>query len=283
VIDFWYAAARTIHIAASLLIFALCIFDRLVTRFQCRRLFVIAWLIALVSGVGWFLVVAINMSGLPPAQALTSDVLGVVWRQTHFGTLWEIRLILWLLIGIAAILPDVSGWLTLIVSSLFVVNLAWSGHGQTGGDGIHLAADAAHLLIAGCWPTALLPFVLFLFKFRNDRASILDATNRFSALSVACVVLLGATGVVNSYFLVGSISNLVTSDYGRVLTIKIALFAAMIGLGAVNKLRLKPRLAADESVAMVLRRSVMAEMALAALVFIVLGILGMLPPAAGCG
>ena len=61
------------------------------------------------------------------------------------------------------------------------------------------------------------------------------------------------------------------------------LFGAMIGLGAVNKLRLKPRLATDETAALILRRSVIAELALAASIFIVLGILGMLPPAAGCG
>jgi copper resistance protein D len=291
VIDVLYASARAVHLASCLLLLAVCVIDRFIAteaagarKILRRRLLPLAWLIALASGGAWFYVVTANMSGQTP----TIELLGIVWSQTHFGLVWKIRLILWVGVGITAILPVMAGWLTLIANIFCVGSLAWSAHGQTSGDGLHLAADAVHLLVAGCWPTGLFPFLLILRQLRADPAPAARMTNRFSAMSLCCVIILAASGLVNSWYLVGSISNLLTTQYGRVLTIKLALFASMIALGAVNLLRLKPRLAKDASDASAsasaaLRRNVLIETLLAALVFIITGLLGTLPPAAGCG
>jgi len=62
-------------------------------------------------------------------------------------------------------------------------------------------------------------------------------------MSLIVVGVLCVTGLVNSLFLVGSVSSLSTTDYGRWLVVKVVLFIVMIGLGAMNFKRWKPRLA----------------------------------------
>jgi putative copper resistance protein D len=42
------------------------------------------------------------------------------------------------------------------------------------------------------------------------------------------------TGVFNSWVIVGSLTGLVSTAYGRLLLFKIALFFAMLSLAAVN-------------------------------------------------
>ena len=108
-------------------------------------------------------------------------------------------------------------------------------------------------------------------------------------LSLVVVGLLVATGLLNTYFIVGSPGALLTTDYGRLLLFKLALFVLMLGFGAWNLLVLKPRLYRDAMVEsqtaasattpmQSLIRSVAAETFLAAGVVFVIGFLGSTPP-----
>jgi putative copper resistance protein D len=147
-----------------------------------------------------------------------------------------------------------------------------------------------HLLVAGCWPGGLLPLFLCLRKLppATDSANLATTASlvrRFSALSLASVALLTATGLVNSWFLVGSLGNLSGQVYGRWLLLKVVLFFLAISIGAVNLLSLKPRLstekppAAEKAAALRLQFNVQMELLLAAAIVIVVAILGILPPA----
>ena len=81
-----------------------------------------------------------------------------------------------------------------------------------------------------------------------------------------------------------SLSTLLESTYGNLLLFKLAMFAGMLGLGALHRWTLVPRLGraltsgdpAQEVRA--LRRSVAAEAALATLILIVVSVLGTLSP-----
>ena len=61
------------------------------------------------------------------------------------------------------------------------------------------------------------------------------------------VAALAVTGLVNAWLLVGpdNIGALWTTLYGRLLLAKLALFAAMLGLAALNRFRLTPRFEAS--------------------------------------
>ncbi len=141
-----------------------------------------------------------------------------------------------------------------------------------------------HLLASAVWPAGLVPFALALWTLGRSaepdrRAEASRLARRFSAASLSAVGLLTATGLVAGWCLLGSVGALFTTAYGRVLAVKLALFAGMVGLGAVNRLVLVPRVAAGGPAAGRLRLSVAAEVVLGTGVVAAVGLLGLLEPA----
>jgi copper resistance protein D len=277
-------AARAVHLGACLLVFGVWVFDRfiIVPAAVSHWRLMVKWLLApavamvALSGAWWFALLAVGISG----QALQMDVVRLVWKQTHFGELWQLRLIF---LVVAAVAPLFSRWMSLIASGLLLGSLAWAGHGRTEEWTVgHLLADTVHLLAAGCWPVGLVPFALMLHRCNRfvEQSVIYELTSRFSAMSLACVSLLTASGLVNAWVLLGSLSNLWHTVYGRVLVIKISIFCVMVSIGAVNLLRLKPRLAAGDGRAVGrLRLNATMEILLGMVVITVVAFLGLLPPA----
>src|SRR5205807_7357772 len=108
-------------------------------------------------------------------------------------------------------------------------------------------------------------------------------TRRFSAVGMAAVGALLATGVANAWYTLGSVPALFGTGYGRLLLAKLAFFAAMIALAATNRLRWTPRLrATGESAPLALdrlRRNAIAETSLGLAVLGAVGALGVTVPA----
>ncbi len=226
---------------------------------------------------------------------MTSDVLSTVVNETQFGRVSEIRLVLAVIIagGLAYDRFPLARGLALAMSLGLTAALAWTGHaGSTAGAmGIlHLTADTLHLLAAAIWIGGLVSLVLLLSVSRNDRTDAgvsfaRDATQRFSIMGVAIVVVVLATGIVNGWILVGSWHALIATFYGQLLILKIALFAVMLLIAAANRFWLMPRLALrsrSEPQIEVLRRlarNSMIEIVLALMIFAIVGMLGTLHPA----
>ena len=267
----------------------------LIVRTQTLR---VAWIflaVAAASGMIWLLLVAASMSGLSFAESMTSDVLSTVVNETQFGRVSEIRLVLAVIIagGLAYDRFPLARGLALAMSLGLTAALAWTGHaGSTAGAmGIlHLTADTLHLLAAAIWIGGLVSLVLLLSVFRNDQTDAgvsfaRDATQRFSTMGVAIVVVVLATGIVNGWILVGSWHALIATFYGQLLILKMALFAAMLLIAAANRFWLMPRLAlrpGSEPQLEVVRRlacNSMIEVALASMIFAIVGMLGTLHPA----
>jgi putative copper resistance protein D len=140
------------------------------------------------------------------------------------------------------------------------------------------------LLAAAIWLGALAAFIGLLFQ--TPEPENIDATKhaleRFSGIGSALVVALLASGLVNSWFLVGprDVMTIFGSSYGVLLVTKIVLFAGMLGLAALNRFRLTPALAGAKPQAAVigLRRSIVFESVLGAGVLLLVSALGMLAP-----
>jgi putative copper resistance protein D len=267
-----------------------------------RRLFALAWaslLVALASGAAWLVIVASHMSGMPLSAVLRGPVVGVVLTQTRFGEDWGLRAALVVVLaGCLAVQgltrKHAAGWIGLLAAAAFIASLAWAGHGAAAEDvpfdAIHLPADILHLLAAGAWLGGLLPLVLLLAQARGDGSLeavtvARAATLRFSKLGIASVGTLLATGLVNTWFLSGSVPALLGTLYGQLLLVKVALFATMIAVAGVNQLRLTPRLADVASDAALrlravrqLRGTASIEASLGVFVLAVVGIIGVLPP-----
>jgi len=307
----WLILTRGAHVAACLLFFGMFTFDRLVVRaifsggkseggehwYARIRLFSLAlMLVIMLSGILWFVLVAMIMSGLP----FQIGALKIVWTQTQFGTVWKLRLYLWLAASFVAVLyrwqtvPSTKlVWLQLLLSGALAGSLAWAGHGQENSIW-HLSADILHLLVAGLWPAGLLPLALMLRELRQstDLAHgrfIAILVHRFSTLSLCSVALLTITGLVNGWFLVGSFSNLFQQTYGRWLLAKLILFGIIVAIGSVNLLRLKPRIVREnpcshdshefKMAADQLQFNIQVELSLSILIVIIIAVLGILPPA----
>lgn len=235
------------------------------------------------------------MSGLPFRESMASDVLLTVVSETQFGRVFEIRFAMAVILaGCLAYdrFPPARG-LALGLSVGLIAAIAWTGHaGSTAGEmGIlHLTADALHLLAAASWIGGLVSLVLLLSVAGRDQTHAglsfaRDATQRFSTMGIAIVVVVLATGIVNAWILVGSFHILIVTEYGRLLMLKMALFAVMLLIAATNRFWLTPRLAlpsGSEPQLKVLRRLLrnsMIEIALALMIFAIVGMLGTLHPA----
>lgn len=184
-------------------------------------------------------------------------------------------------------------WICTALGAVVSASFAWMGHGAaTEGSGgqLHLVADILHALAAGVWIGALVVFFGLLRSAADDaelERIVHRALRGFAGVGSALVAVLLATGVVNSWFLVGPsrLAGLWTTPYGQLLSLKLLLFLGMLGLAGANRFRLTPALglALDQSrprqpALAALRRSVLIETAAS---FIVLGLiawLGMLAP-----
>jgi len=308
--------ARAIHFAATILVAGVVFFAVLVAAPAWRgvasnggfavkvraRLAVIAWInlaLALISGAEWLVLTAAAMSDQPAVQVFGDGVLWTVLSQTTFGRAWLVRFVV--ACALAATLPALlspqghkTRWLdatATILAAAFAGTLAWSGHAAGGlGDEaiIHPAADVLHLIAAAAWVGALVPFIVLFAAAGADDASLAiarTATARFSVLGIVSVGTLLATGIVNTYYLAGSLPALLHTDYGRLLLIKIALFLAMVAIAAVNRFRLTPQLLQQASITAShnalrrLRRNAAIEVLAGAIVIVIVAALGTMAPA----
>jgi copper resistance protein D len=265
------------------------------------KIFIFALTTHIISGLLLFWAVAAGMSGSSLIDALNLNTISTVLFQTRFGAvcLWRAAFLV-LFLPVMPIrpwtlrrrlsLPEIAAGL--LAAALFV-SIAWTGHAASSGGSAepwNLAADALHLLAASVWPAGLLPFALFLSFAGRDfmgphLVPILKTAHRFSAVSFVTVFILAATGIVNAFFLVGSISALVGSAYGRVLCLKLLFFSGMLVIASWNRWRLLPRLlhsgdgpADARPILRRLRNFVLAELTLAVAVVLIVALLGTLPP-----
>jgi copper resistance protein D len=265
-----------------------------------RRICVL-WGIALAftSWAVWLALIAAEMSGQPLAESVRVGVLSTVLARTSFGHVWVLRCGLLVLLALAQLWsarraadtrkPEIAG---AVIALVLLVTLAWTGHAAGTPKAtrpLHLTGDALHLLGAGLWLGTLVPLLLVLGRAKSDgtpawMSVAAAATRRFSRLGLVAVLLLLATGVINAWLLVGSLPALLASPYGQWVMVKIALFAAIVVVAAVNRLWLSPRMQSDRgqgghSALRRLRRNVIVELALGATIVGVAGLLGTLPPA----
>jgi len=232
------------------------------------------------------------------ADAFKPDSVATVLTDSHFGLAIAARMGLTVLAALAlvAVRPSRALWLVLaVLGAGIVATFAWTGHGAAdeGAAGmVHLASDILHLLGAAVWLGALAALAILLFESRGavldaEFAALHGALARFSGIGSAVVAILLATGLINSWFLIGPshVAELIKAPYGQLLLAKVALFVVMLGLAAMNRFLLTPRFggalgtqAPTEAAVAALRRSVVLESAAAFLVLVLVSVLGTLAP-----
>jgi len=257
-----------------------------------QRVAFYASLAALLSAIGWLGCEAVLMSGDANGYR-NGAILWTVLSDTEFGGIWRWRLLLLLL------MPIFLGWRLLrhrtplvwpvLASGIFLVaSLAGVGHGAMGlgfSAWAHLGNQAVHLLAAAVWVGGLLSLFHTIRYIRDARLGVVllrHALGRFSLVGFVTVLLILASGLLNSWFLVGSFDALLHTTYGQVLMVKVACFLCMVAMALLNRLFLMPRFTGagdgEESLQLLLR-SVAVEQIFAILVVVSVSLLGTLAPA----
>jgi len=270
-----------------------------------RAVLLLAVLTGVLSGMAGIVLQGATAAGVSFWSALDSQIVGDV-LDTRFGTVWGIRILVWLglgavllgvlstarrpvlrpaSVGATGLAPARFGRLTLALMAVplgfMVISPALSGHASLEDPaGVLIPANAIHVLAMSVWVGGL---VLLLFVLPRatrmleapDRTRLLAATlARFSPIAFASVIALLATGLVQSWFQVEKLDNLIDTAFGRSALIKFGLLVGpLMALGAYNQRRLLPRLrrAAGEGDTpgrdgVLLRRSIRTEVALLAVV-----------------
>lgn len=252
--------------------------------------------IAVVSAAAWLVFLAGEIGGVSAADAVSKGFARTVLTQTEFGDSWMLRAEVASLLAVLLLVPRpnlVLAFATdlacMMLAAGLAGSLAWAGHAAAteGIDGtIHLASDALHLVAAGAWVGALWPLAILLASAgrAGDPMSVAiahQATRRFSILGMICVATILATGVINTYETLGTLTLSLGTDYNRLLLMKIGFFLAMLVIAAINRQRLTPLLSDERDHARAmrqLRRNSLVEAGLALLILAIVAALGRLPP-----
>ncbi|MEU7281290.1 copper resistance protein CopC [Streptomyces sp. NPDC045431] len=110
---------------------------------------------------------------------------------------------------------------------------ALSEHASAGlQPGIAMPVDVLHLLAMAAWLGGLAALLVTLYR---DPSIERAAVRRFSRLAFGSVVVLAATGIYQSWRQVGSWSALTGTSYGRLLLVKVALVAVLVGVAWTSR------------------------------------------------
>ena len=126
-------------------------------------------------------------------------------------------------------------------------------------------ALAVHFTMFALWIGALYP--LLTISRTEQVAELKVSLERFSKHAVVIVSLLLLSGLTMMLSLIHSMAELFTTAYGVALTLKILLVIGLLGIAAVNKLIIVPRLLLQADAAH-FQRSVRVEIAVAVILLL---------------
>jgi copper transport protein len=244
---------------------------RIFTR-RIERFLAYAVALGIVTGELGILLEGASAAGVPLWSSLHWDIIRTV-INSRFGWVWGSRTVVWIALGLllaaavgarrarerrgeTADLKDARqppARPVLVAATLGCVYLAMtpglSSHPAVQSPvAVLLPADIIHVLAAATWVGGIAAFLFALpISLRalepTERTPVLCAVlGRFSALALVCVLAITLTGGVQALVLVRTLHGLVATAYGRAILIKIALFAILVGFGALHRKRIIPAL-----------------------------------------
>jgi copper transport protein len=160
---------------------------------------------------------------------------------------------------------------------------AMAGHAAASGSfsWLDVGTQWLHIVSTGVWVGGLGWLLIRLREKEGaDRAA---AARRFSTMAGVALAAVAVTGAQRAISMVGGptrAARLIDTSYGVTLLIKLGLFGGLVALGARNRYVNVPRVKKDPVRPVSLRRTVVAEVLIAAGIFGVTGVLTQLPPAA---
>ena len=177
-----------------------------------------------------------------------------------------------------------AGWLA--IAALLLSTSTFSGHAAVASPQVvALVSDVVHLAAGAIWFTGIIVLALILpDAWRGDgegaRITILaPAVMAFSRVALISILIVGVTGVVNSFLNVDNWGDLFDTGYGRAVTAKIVLYLVVLALGGTNHFYVRTRLKREvtdgsaEGARHLFKRTIAVEVAVAIGLMSVTGVL----------
>ena len=310
---------RDIHFVSSVIVAGIVFFDLFIAspvsrmgdlrpgatmaifRNRTAKILWIGLALSILSAFAWLCLLSARIAGKPFDEVIADGTVWIVLSRTEFGFAWELRFLFGIALAACLLMRRATHkggavWQEILAALLaggYLGLLAFAGHGEEGlgfDRNVHLAADFLHLVAAGLWLGDLIPLALLLLYLRRFReeswiSAARAVAGRFSNLATLAVGILLISGTINASFLVGGIQSLTDTGYGRLLLLKITLFAAMVCLAGINRQYLLPRLCGDGGIdpgpqtVQRLVRSTLAEIGFGLGIILIVGTLGIMAPA----
>jgi copper transport protein len=228
-------------------VFAVAISPRSRASKRTRAIVGLGWGVTFVASIAGLLLYGPYVSGLGIGEAFSTSLLGDTFGE-RLGQIWLARIIV-LLVAVPLLLAlfrraDAEArrlpawWLPLgaVVALTLSATPGLSGHAVSG-DWVSVAviADTLHVLAMCVWLGGIVVLAAVTLRRSNPIEQLRGAVPRFSHVALGCIGVLAATGAFQTWRQVGSLDALRSTDYGRILTVKLVLFAAIVVFAAFSR------------------------------------------------
>ena len=228
------------------LVFLVGVWPRARTATAARRLVVVAWAFLVVVTVVGLAVQGPYASAQGLGKALDPGLWGDVARS-RFGGVWlgRLGLLAVLAVLLRRLLASRGGtpqrlptWWTVataVVTVGIAATPALSGHASAGAlVPLTVLAATVHVLALSVWLGG--PGLAWRVVGGGDEpAAPLPVVERFSRLAFWCVMTLIVTGAYQAWRELRALANVRDTDFGRILVVKLAVFALMVVVAAFSR------------------------------------------------
>ncbi|MCU0295085.1 MAG: bifunctional copper resistance protein CopD/cytochrome c oxidase assembly protein, partial [Candidatus Nanopelagicales bacterium] len=185
----------------------------------------VVWSVASLATAVWSLAWAL---GLPISETLTPDVISTYAWEVDSVRAFIIVAMLAVAIAVGCFfttsVTSAAAWM--VVGLIGVALPALTGHASSlGSHGVAMTSDVVHAVSVTVWVGGLL--VIVFHALRNDPATM-RSLPVFRTVATWAVVLLAISGVGAAFARMNSVSELVTTNFGLLILLKILLLAALL-------------------------------------------------------
>lgn len=205
-----------------------------------------AWIAGIVATLAAYALQGVYAAGLPLTRAYRLAELRGVWH-TRFGHVSTLRMAL-LLLSLAVLRPlfgrkpaaeyPLPAWWAAVATLVgigLVATPGLAGHATTGRwRWLSLPTDIAHVGAVAVWLGGLVVLATCVLP-RPDPVLLRRVVPRFSRLALVCIAAIVATGVFQAWRQIGTIHGLTSTDYGRVLLVKLAGVVVILAAAAFSR------------------------------------------------
>jgi putative copper resistance protein D len=177
--------------------------------------------------------------------------LPLLLSKTHFGCVWSVHLSALAVLSVCARLfvlgSRSSKWAAMpvcIAGLVIAFTYSASSHASDDGDfTLSELNDWMHIVSTAVWGGAILASSLLVIpSLKRHDSALSNFATRLSDLAAVALAVVLITGIVNACLQLPNWEALIATNYGRLLSVKVAIVLAMVSIGAFNRFVAIPRI-----------------------------------------